>query len=259
MTERRSIGIDRRVDLEWLDAVAGQVAAGAEERAIREAIFKLLDGVVIGGNKRGTACHKTMSVLSRIWVNVGPETRPLRDRAARLVPQLTNAPRLGLHWALLTATYPFFADVATNAGRLLALQGNLNLAQLTRRMREEWGDRSTMTRAVQRVIRSMVQWGVLADSDQRGVYAGAKEPVPVPATVGELLLEALLMRHDGESLPVDQALRHPCFFPFHVELGAHQLRRSARFDVHRQGLDVDVVTLARAGEEARPLGLNLKE
>lgn len=97
MTERRSIGIDRRVDLEWLDAVAGQVAAGAEERAIREAIFKLLDGVVIGGNKRGTACHKTMSVLSRIWVNVGPETRPLRDRAARLVPQLTNAPRLGLH------------------------------------------------------------------------------------------------------------------------------------------------------------------
>ncbi len=263
MTERRSIGIDRRVDVEWLDAVAGQVAAEAEEPAIREAIFKLLDGVVTGGNKRGTACHKTMSVLSRTWVNVSPETRPLRDRAARLLPQLTKAQRLGLHWALLTATYPFFADVATNTGRLLALQGNLNLAQLTRRMREEWGDRSTMTRAVQRVIRSMVQWGVLADSDQRGVYAGAKEPIPVPSTVGELLLEALLMRHDGESLPVDQALRHPCFFPFHVELRAHQLRRSARFDVHRQGLDVDVVTLVRTRtvgrEEARQLGLNLKE
>jgi hypothetical protein len=243
MTERRSIGIDRRIDLEWLDAIAGQVAKGAEEPAIREAIFALLEGVVTGGNKRGTACHKTMSVLSRTWVNVSSETRAIRDRAAHLLPQLTRASRLGLHWALFTATYPFFADVATNTGRLLVLQGNLTLAQLTRRMREEWGDRSTMTRAVQRVIRSMVQWGVLADSDQRGVYAGAKEPISVPATVGELLLEALLMRHDGESLPVEQALRHPCFFPFRVELLAHQLRRSPRFDVHRQGLDVDVVTL----------------
>lgn len=243
MTERRSIGIDRRVDLEWLDAVAGQVAAGAEEPAIREAIFKLLDGVVTGGNKRGTACHKTMSVLSRTWVNVGPETRLLRDRAARLLPQLTKAQRLGLHWALLTATYPFFADVATNTGRLLALQGNLNLAQLTRRMREEWGDRSTMTRAVQRVIRSMVQWGVLADSDQRGVYVSAKEPIPVPATVGELLLEALLMRHDGESLPVDQALRYPCFFPFRIDRMTSHLRQSVRFVIYRQGNGMDVIML----------------
>lgn len=263
MMERRNIGIDRRVDLEWLDAVAAQVASGVEEPAIRDAIFKLLDGVVTGGSKRGTACHKTMSVLSRTWVNVSSDTRSLRDRAASLLPHLTKTQRLSLHWALLTATYPFFADVATNTGRLLALQGNLNLAQLTRRMREEWGDRSTMTRAVQRVIRSMVQWGVLADSDQRGVYSGAKEPILVSANLGELLLEALLIRHGGESLPVDQALRHPCFFPFSVDLRAYQLRRSTRFDVHRQGLDVDVVTLVRsrtAGcEEPRQLGLDLKE
>lgn len=245
MTDRHSIGIDRRIDLEWLDIIGGQVAAGADEPSIRDTVFRLLDGVVAGGNKRGTACHKTVSVLSRTWVNVPPETRSLRDRAAELLPKLTAAQRLGVHWALLTASYPFFGDVATNTGRLLALQGNLTLAQLTRRMREEWGDRSTMTRAVQRVIRSMVQWGALGDSDERGVYVAGKKLTALPATVGELLLEALLMRHDGESVPVDQALRHPGFFPFRLELRAHQLRRSTRFDIHRQGLDVDVVALVR--------------
>lgn len=244
MTERRSIGIDRRVDLEWLDAVAGQVAAGAEEPAIREAIFKLLDGVVTGGNKRGTACHKTMSVLSRTWVNVGPESRSLRDRAARLLSQLTKAQRLALHWALLTATYPFFADVATNTGRLLALQGNLNLAQLTRRMREEWGDRSTMIRAVQRVIRSMVQWGVLADSDHRGVYICSGKPTAIPAPAAEILLEALLIRHDGESLPMRQVLHHPSFFPFCFEQLTSQLHQSDRFVIYRQGFDMDVIALS---------------
>ena len=245
MTERHSIGIDRRIDLEWLDTIGGQVAAGADEPSIRDTVFQLLEGVVAGGNKRGTACHKTVSVLSRTWVNVLPETRGLRDRAAKLLPKLNAAERLGVHWALLMATYPFFGDVATNTGRLLALQGNLTLAQLTRRMREEWGDRSTMTRAVQRVIRSMVQWGALADGDDRGVYVAAKKTTAVPATVGELLLEALLLRHDGESVPVDQALRHPGFFPFRLELRAHQLRRSPRFDIHRQGLDMDVIALAQ--------------
>lgn len=243
MTKRRSIGIDRRLDLEWLDAVAEQVAAGAEAPAVRTVIFELLDGVIAGGGRRGTASHKTMSVLSRTWVNVPLETVHLRDRAARLVLHSGSGQRVALHWALLAATYPFFADVATNTGRLLALQGDLTLAQLTRRMREEWGDRSTMTRAVQRVIRSIVQWGVLSDGDQRGVYVGGRQPIPVPAPVGELLIEAVLMRHDGESLPVEQALRHPSFFPFRVDLRAHQLRRSPHFAVHRQGLDLDILTL----------------
>jgi hypothetical protein len=92
---------------------------------------------------------------------------------------------------------------------------------------------------------------VLSDSKERGVYVAAKELIAVPEAVGELLLEALLVRHDGESLPVEQALRHPCLFPFRLDLRAHQLRRSTRFDVHRQGLDVDVVTLARS--DAREL------
>ena len=244
MTAHR-IGIDRRLDIEWLDAVAGQVAAGASEPEIRSFLFRLLDGVVAGGKRPGTACHKTVGVLSQAWVNVTPASRSLRDRGAQLLSTVDAEQRVALHWAMLTAAYPFFGDVATNTGRLLALQGNLALAQLTRRMRESWGDRSTMTRAVQRVVRSMVQWDVLADSDTRGIYERSARTIIVRPPVGKLLLEALLLQIEERSLIVEQALRHPSFFPFHVELRVHQLRRSDRFDIHRQGLDVDVVTLAR--------------
>lgn len=249
MSDHRNIGIYRRIDLEWLDAVAGQVAAGKDEEAIRGAAFKLLEGVVKGGNKRGTACHKTMSVLSRIWVNVSMDAQSLRDRAAHLLPNLTKEVRLGLHWALLTTAYPFFADVATNTGRLLVLQGNLTLAQLTRRMQEEWGDRSTITRATQRLVRSLVQWGILIDSQQPGIYLVPKVRITIPAGVGELMLEALLMGHEGKSLPMEQALRHPSFFPFDFQLHANQLRRSPRFVVHRQGLDMDVLMLVPSTRE----------
>jgi len=244
MTNGHSIGIDRRLDIEWLDAVAGQVAAGASEPEIRSFLFRLLDGVVAGGNRRGTACYKTVGVLSRTWVNVAPASRSLRDRGAKLLPTLDAEQRVALHWAMLTAAYPFFRDVATNTGRLLALQGNLALTQLTRRMRETWGDRSTTTRAVQRMVRSMVQWGVLVDSDARGIYEPPAKRLVVHPPAGELLLQALLLQADDKSLPVESALRHPSVFPFHLELRAYHLRQSARFAVHRQGLDVDVVTLA---------------
>lgn len=243
MTNRRSIGMDRRVDQEWLDAAAGYVAADMDAASVRDALFALLEGVVQGDKKRGTARYKTVSVLSRIWSNTFPDVRGLRDRAVKLLPGLALAPRLGLHWSLLMATYPFFADVATNTGRLLSLQGNLTLAQLTRRMQEAWGDRSTMARAAQRVIRSMVQWGALADGEQPGIYLAAKKPIEVLPAVGELLLESLLIHLEGGGLPVDQALRHPSFFPFRLKLGVHHIRSSGRFDIHRQGLDVDVVTL----------------
>ncbi|MDY0062784.1 MAG: hypothetical protein RBU45_23445 [Myxococcota bacterium] len=251
MTTRRNIGLDRRIDLQWLDGVAGLVAAGEQEPTIRPALFRLLDGAVQGGSKRGSACYKTVGVLSKAWVKVSPQARALRDRAAHLLPQCNSEERLALHWALLLATYPFFADVAASIGRLLTLQGNLTLAQLTRRLREDWGDRSTLTRAVQRVVRSLVQWGALTDGDRRGVYLPPRQPVSVSQEVGELLLEALLLRLAGESLSVDQVPRHPCFFPFQVELPALLLRRSPRFEIHRQGLDVDVVTLARSEAHAR--------
>jgi len=245
MTNGHGIGIDRRLDIEWLDAVAGQVAAGASEPEIRSFLFRLLDGVVAGGNRRGMACHKTVGVLSRTWVNVAPASRSLRDRGAKLLPTLDAEQRVALHWAMLTAAYPFFRDVATNTGRLLALQGNLALAQLTRRMRESWGDRSTMTRAVQRVVRSMVQWGVILDSDTRGIYERSAKLILVRPPLGTLLLEAILLGSEKRSVPVERALQPPGLFPFSIDLRIQQLRESGRFDVHRLGLSVDMVGLAQ--------------
>jgi len=245
MTDRQGIGIDRRLDIEWLDAVAGKVAAGEPEAEIRAFLFRFLDGLVAGGNRHGTACHKTVGVLSRTWMNVTPESRGIRNRCAELISTLDTEQRLALHWAMLTVAYPFFCDVATNIGRLLALQGNFALSQLTRRMRERWGDRSTMTRAVRRAVRSMVQWDALEDSETRGIYERSKRVIVAHPAVGELLLEALLLRFEERSLPLEQALRHPGLFPFHIELEAQQLRASDRFDIYRQGLDMDVVTLVQ--------------
>ena len=241
MRNRTSIGFDRKVDLAWLDAVASRVAAGATEEEVRSYLWRLLDEAVSGRKAR----QNTVTVLAHIWSQVPVDARGLRDRAVRLLPEVAPAHRVALHWALALATYPFFADVATTVGRLLALQGNVTLAQVTRRLVELWGERSTMVRAAQRVVRSMVQWGILKDTAERGVYERAGPPMEAGGQLALILLEALLLGVSSDGMPLDQALRHPALFPFRLDLAAHDLRRAARFRVHRQGLDMDVVGLAQ--------------
>ncbi|MEO1835634.1 MAG: hypothetical protein ABGZ49_09095 [Akkermansiaceae bacterium] len=219
------------------------MAAGMKGSELRAYVFNLMEGVVAGGTKHGTAAQKTVTVLTRTWANVDSEVVGLRDRALGLLSSLSPQERVGLHWAMAIAGYRFFGDVASTTGRLLQLQGDLNLAQITRRLREAWGERSTMNRAAQRVVRSMVQWGGLADTDSKGVYTHISKRITIQGELAEVLLEALLI-HEGKGIQVDQALCHPALFPFHLKLRGYTLRQSLRFEVHRQGLDVDVVSLA---------------
>ena len=247
MTRAKSVRFDRLIEIEWLDAVAAEVAAGNDSPTIRTRLSDLLEGHVAGGRKRGSSCHKTVGILCGVWLDVSPDMRGLRDRALSILPSLSTSERRALHWSLLVGGFPFFAELVGNVGRLLELQESLSMAQLTRRMRESWGDRSTMDKAAQRVMRSMVQWGFLVDEADKGVYARGKGRVAVSGELAGLLLEGLLI-NEGKTIPVAQAATHPGLFPFTVSLNSHTLRHSSHFEVHRQGLDMDVVGLAEETE-----------
>jgi hypothetical protein len=242
MTRRATIGFDRRLDIEWLDAAAAQAADGASSAEVREYVWNLLEGVV-SGDKSNSARGKTVTVLNHIWGDVPSGTLGLRDRAAQQLSTASTDERVALHWAMMIATYPVFTDVAASAGKLLTLQGSFSLAQLTRRLVRTWGERSTLTRAAQRIVRSMIEWGVLRDTETKGVYERAPSTRSIAPDVAILLVEALLVDAEEDSLPLDQLVGHSAIFPFEIALNASHLRSEPSFQIHRQGLDADFVEL----------------
>jgi hypothetical protein len=233
------IGFDRKIDIEWLDAVAERIAAGQTPDEIRRFVWSLLEGAVVGDSAH-SGRGKTLTVLSRIWIIVPGQAKPLREDALRCIAAATGEQRPAIHWAMTIGTYPFFFDVATNVGKLLAINGQANLSQIDRKMTETWGDRSTLSRALQRVLRSMVQWGVLQDGPAKGLLFPRPNRVLVPDDIGELLFQAVLVSH-GRGMPLAQLRGHPALFPFDVRLTASALRKSISMRLQRQGDQTDFV------------------
>ncbi len=238
-----SIGFDRDIKLEWLDAVATQVSAGRSTQEVRTSIHSMLGGVLASG-KHGAALTKTATVLLHIWSRVPDNARALRDRIAPVISDLSPPERLAAHWSMCMATYPFFLDVAANVGRLMSLQGEVTLASLRRRLAERWGDRSLMPQAARKVVRSMVVWRVLRDV-KPGQYTHRESLLPVGQRACTFLIEAILVGSGQRSMPITDIERHPALFPFRAVECLNLLRAAKQFSVHRQGVDMEIVELAQ--------------
>jgi hypothetical protein len=237
MNQLPTIGFDRRVHLEWLDTLAWKHARGASTKELRDIGHRLLKAQCPSKVARG----KTLTVIFHLWITVPRQALTLRNEAQDLLKDLSTDERRALHWGLAVASYPFFHAAADTAGRLLALQGNLSLVQLRRRLLERWGHRSTANRAAQRIVRTWIDWGILRETHKPGTYS-CVAPIKVAGRLATWLIEALLVGGESESLPVSKLRNNPVLFPFQVNATLSDLRRTACLSVHRQGLDEDVIS-----------------
>ena len=254
MTKRTGqIGFSQRVRLEWLEQTANLVLAGNDKATVNEALQELLkDKVSVGGQAKGCNRNKIISILRKIWVSTPEELIPLRNDAlaflsiqsSSLSPHLLS---VAIQWGMVMAVYPFWSGVATQTGRLLRLQGSAAAAHVQRRLREQYGERETVSRAARRVLRSYLDWGVLQETGAKGIYsAGAPLAVDDSRLIAWLVEASLRARVDG-SAPLKDLIDSPSLFPFRIKpVHAENLvAASSRLDLLRHGLDDDLVMLRK--------------
>jgi hypothetical protein len=238
MRRTATIGFDRKLRQEWLDVIAAKQSAGLTVRELRRLGHQFLRGDCPADEARG----KTLTVLFHLWVDVPAKAASLRDAAGELFVDVEPHQRIALHWGLGLATYPFFRDVADTTGRLLALQGDVSLAQIQRRLAERWGEKSTTKRATQRIVRTWIDWRVLRENKQKGLYFG-NQPIVISGSLACWVIEAVLVGSESGSQIITHARKAPSLFPFETKIAVHELRQAPRLTVHRQGWGEDVVVL----------------
>ncbi len=198
---------------------------------------------------------KAAGIILRIWNGVDPKHVALRNRAVALLPHVSGQERIWLHWGMSALAYPFFRDVAEVIGRMLGLQDDFTTAQVQSRLKTAWGDRATSKEAAQKLITSMVDWEVLRATKTKGNFLLARK-MNTPVTDLQLwLLEAMLSASDSDEIEAHQLLRLPELFPFTFTVTVGELRKHESFNIHRQGLDMDMVAIrqVRAEPVANPV------
>ena len=240
------IGFSQRIRLEWLEQTANLVLAGNDKATVNDSLQELLkDKVSIGGETIRGNREKVITILMKIWLTVPRGLEALRDEGLQIHQGLPRKNRIAVHWGMALAVYPFWGAVAAHTGRLLRLQGTAAAAHVQRRVKEQYGERETAHRAARRVLRSFIDWNVLNETKDKGVYVqGNRHSIQDPRLIAWLVKASLHARENG-SAAIKDLLDGPSIFPFrlaHIS-GEHLVSLSPRLDLLRHGLDENLMML----------------
>jgi len=240
------IGLDRLVRFAWVEKVASLVLAGNKAQDVKEILQNDLQASFRSSRTdvRGSL-DKTITILMKLWLTVPVELEPFHVDGLDLLRNTSRNNHLAIYWGMLMAVYPFWSGVAMQVGRLLKLQGSATATHVQRRIREQYGERETVSRAARRVLRSYLDWGVLQETGAKGIYsAGATLAIDDSRLIAWLAEASLHARANG-SAPLRDLIDSPSLFPFRIKpVHAESLvAASSRLDLLRHGLDDDLVML----------------
>mgnify|MGYP000882371709 FL=1 len=252
-TQQFRIGFNQKVRLEWMHYAAAMLLDGRDALSIKNELDAYLaDKVAKGSSSKRSARSKVISIIRNVWVSPRDALVPLRNEGLEILATTHQQPfpdatMLAVHWGMTCASYPFWASIAIQTGRLFRIQNTASIAEVQRRLREQYGERETVSCAVSRVLRSFREWGVLQDASAKRVYtAGNPMEITSPRVIA-WMLEASLHAQQKDASSLRTLLQHPVFFPFMLDaVYPAEIEASAmRLEIHRHSLDDDLVVLRK--------------
>lgn len=243
------LGIKQTIQKHWMDYVVKMMLAGLSEKEIRAELDEFLATQKQSGGT-GVRGKKTygmaISILSS-WFSPDKELIPFRDHALELIRNANPYKWLPYHWAVISASYPFWFNVAKQTGRLFNLQDQITQAQVFSRLKEQYGDRETVARNARYAIRSFVAWGIIRDSNTKGHYIKSSPMNIDEVPLVSILIESAIHSTASEKMTLNTLLNVPAFFPFtFLQVNGDMLaRHNPKIQVTHFGIDDELLLLKK--------------
>ena len=241
--KEQMIGFSQRIQLDWLKYTANlALVSNSRDDIVAALRERLRDRLSVGSDPERGNREKAITILTKVWVTVPSELQALRGEGLELLQRLPAGDQMLVHWCMCMAVYPFFGTVAEATGRLLHLQGTAAAAQVQRRIREQLGERETVSRAARRILRALVDWGVLVETAEKGIYREPSKLVIYDMPLAIWALKAVLAAKGNKALSLSGALHGHHLFPFEIALPSmRELESCNALETSRHGLDQEVL------------------
>jgi hypothetical protein len=231
----------------WMDMTVNMLLAGMSEQMIRTELDQyLMTQKQSGGiGERGLKTYPMAISMLSCWFSPNNDLVEFRDNALALARASSSDEWLPLHWAIMSAAYPFWFEVAKQVGRLLNLQEKVTQVQVFNRVKERYGDRETVARNARYAVRSQVAWGVLCDTTSKGSYCRNAPKSIDNKGAGMLLIESALRASRGTTGSFSTLINAPAFYPFILPeiSGDFIASNNERISLNRYGSEDQMLTL----------------
>jgi hypothetical protein len=238
----KGVKFDRNVRLSWLDDAAMLAGQGLDQDAARVRLEELLENEIPSAENR----RKTIIVLGRIWNRSAFDNPDRHAEAMGLFERVELGRRVWLHYGMTLLTHPFFRSAVEAIGQLGRQRDALDREMLRKRLIGELGELGTLPASVNRVVFSLLDWGVLSPIEgSRGKWRPVEAALQTTQEDLQLwLLACALEVSPKNELLLADLLRLPELFPFQLTVGLDKIRQAPMFSVQRQGNGWDMVSLA---------------
>ena len=244
MRTKVEIVFRRKVRCIWLDQGLSLAAQGVLWSEAKPVLAK----EIAAENSGAVTVSKVLEHIRRIWFEPPDDALALRADALSLHhADASSGTTFLLNWGMMIAAYPFIGSAAEALGRLLKLQKEALREDVQRRLREQYGDRDFVNRVARYTVSSFLDWGVIVETGQRGVYQPTKPICPNSGGGLAWLAEAVMISCRKTQVPFSELCNHPALFPIAMDtLNASVLLSNPRLRVERQSLNQLFVFLSVA-------------
>jgi hypothetical protein len=233
------VGFLQYVKKDWLDATISFYQNNQNIDEIKANLNKLLKSKVTKNEER----RKTIDVLTRTWIRIPKKYKKIRDSALEFYDDLEPDERIILHWGMLLLAYPFFRDIVYSTGFLSQLQNDFTSTQLRNRLISSWGHRTTIIRAIDRILQSLKDWNILV-MDGKSLKPNSKLEIK-----NELLclwfLECVYRTENVDSMLFDKFVSLQTMFPFELKIQLYKIKQAKNFEFQIHGMNMEIISLGR--------------
>ena len=204
------LGFKVVLERDWLDLTVNLVIQGKTSAEIRE----ILRSDIFSSGKRSEQTTKFAVQILRAWIEPESDLLTFRNQLLAKIRKMPREQWIILHWACLTAAYPFLLSFSSVFGRLISLQNETTKAQLLARLKDIYGARDAVERALYYALGSFINWGLIKRAPESNILR-APEKIPVSNdSIGILIWKSMLHATQGNRLSVGVLRNSPALYAF---------------------------------------------
>ena len=235
----KNVGFLQYIKKDWLDATMAFYQNGQNIDEIKASLDTLIKHDVPKNEER----RKTIDVLTRIWIRVPSKFDSLQFNALNFYDDLDPNERIILHWGMLLLAYPFFRDIAFSIGSLLKIQNNFTSTQLRNRLVSNWGHRTTIIRAMDRIIQSLKDWNILI-IDDKSLKPNSKMTIK-NESLCMWFLECIFRTENSDSMLFEKLVSSQTMFPFELKIPVYKIKQAKNFEYQIHGMNIEMISLRK--------------